>query len=236
MIPLPNTQPVEKQTTRDDGGLDVIDYWPTIQGEGPFVGRVAVFVRLAGCNLQCPGCDTDYTSNRRAWAVEPLAAEVLRLTKEVNTKLIVLTGGEPFRQNITPLVRQLTYSTCKVQIETNGTLSLPDFPYFSDNIHVVASPKTPVVEPNLWSYVTYAKYVLQAGRVSEHDGLPTSVLGNGLAPARPPDKFGARFVYVQPMDENDPAKNKANTDACVQSALKFGYTVSLQIHKLLGVK
>jgi 7-carboxy-7-deazaguanine synthase len=52
--------PVRKQELTEDGSLDVVDIFPTIQGEGPNAGRPAVFVRLWGCNLTCSFCDTDF--------------------------------------------------------------------------------------------------------------------------------------------------------------------------------
>src|SRR5574343_1826946 len=84
--------------------LEVHSIFSTIQGEGPFCGRPAVFVRLAGCNLQCPGCDTDYTQNRARLDYEIILSIIrdqLALTAS-KANLIVVTGGEPFRQNIAP--------------------------------------------------------------------------------------------------------------------------------------
>src|SRR3954467_9071958 len=50
---------------RSDGNsLSIHSIFYTLQGEGPYSGCPAVFMRLAGCNLQCPGCDTDYTSGQ----------------------------------------------------------------------------------------------------------------------------------------------------------------------------
>ena len=53
-----NGQPIEKVQRTFDGTLEVHSIFKTIQGEGPFCGTPAVFIRLAGCNLQCPWCDT----------------------------------------------------------------------------------------------------------------------------------------------------------------------------------
>jgi len=43
-------------------------------------------------------------------------------------------------------------------------------------------------------------------------------------------------VYMQPMDCKDPVQNQKNLEAVLQSCLKFGYILQLQIHKLIGVE
>ncbi len=108
-------QPAEKRIESDGQSLDVVDIWLTVQGEGPYAGERAVFVRLAGCVIQCPLCDTDYTSGRKVMSVKKIEHEVLRLIAPYDNKqcngwgqfLVVLTGGEPLRQSCGPLVRQL---------------------------------------------------------------------------------------------------------------------------------
>ena len=67
-----NLQPIEKRTKSADGLLSLHSIFHTIQGEGPFCGTPSVFVRLAGCNLQCPACDTDYTQGRRAASAQEI--------------------------------------------------------------------------------------------------------------------------------------------------------------------
>ena len=62
----------------------------SLQGEGRFTGVPAVFVRLAGCNLRCPFCDTDFTS-----VTETSAADIVREVKRYPARHVVLTGGEP---------------------------------------------------------------------------------------------------------------------------------------------
>jgi len=59
-----NQQKPEPRAKGDGSILDFHSMFFTIQGEGPFAGHRSIFVRLAGCNLQCPGCDTEYTQGR----------------------------------------------------------------------------------------------------------------------------------------------------------------------------
>lgn len=239
MIPL-NQQPYEKLDRREDGSVEIVDVWKTIQGEGPFSGVPAVFVRLAGCNLRCPSCDTDYTTNRRRVTPVELADEVTKVGKwgDVGAPLVVLTGGEPFRQNIQALFVELAAREYRVQVETNGTLApeFDDFPYLSPSLSVVVSPKARVVHERMDSYAVAFKYVLDADHVDPKDGLPTSVLENLTRPARPNRRLRVtNQVYLQPMDTGDPEKNMRNQDAVIQSCLKFGYRLSLQTHKLVGL-
>lgn len=237
---IDNRQPPEPRDDGDGHHLDVVSVFDTIQGEGPFAGRPAVFVRLAGCNLRCPGCDTDYTSNRTTVAAADLWSRVTGLLaargRPANGSsarpLVVLTGGEPFRQRVGPFVRLLNESGLGVQVETNGTIYTDDFPWYGPNV-VVCSPKAGRVAGGLQPYVRDLKYVLRAGAVSEVDGLPTSILG-AAAPARPWDRFMGT-VWVQPEDEGSVVANERNTAAVVESARRFGYRVCLQQHKLLGV-
>ena len=115
------------QELNDGQSLWVQDVFYTLQGEGLFSGQPAIFVRLAGCNLRCCFCDTDFESS--FWV--PALYELLDKIAELRPKfcnLIVLTGGEPFRQNIAPFTRHLLDLGLTVLIETNGTLWV-DLPY-----------------------------------------------------------------------------------------------------------
>lgn len=232
MIPLPNTQPVEKPVRNDGQVLDVHSIFYTIQGEGPFSGKPAVFVRMAGCNLQCPNCDSDYTTGRGGLTPDEIAQRVFDLA--VSTDLVVLTGGEPFRQNIAPLVLKLFDRGFRVQVETNGTLWLDDFPWNHPWVTVVCSPKTHVnarVIPN----VDHWKYVIDHRHVDEATGLPSQVLGLYVPGIYLSDTDPSR-IWISPMDEQNEVANALNRQACVKSALRFGYRISLQSHKLLGVE
>lgn len=231
-----NIQPIEKQVASDGQFLDVHSIFYTIQGEGPHTGKPAVFIRLAGCNLQCPGCDTDYTSNREQLSVPQIMHRVelaYEQVKDYHLPLIVITGGEPFRQNLVPLVAKLVLYH-SVQIETNGTLPVPDAPAFK-YVDIVCSPKTGKVHKTVELRAKCFKYVLHHQSVNKTDGLPVFALDHSAAPevARP---NGELPIYLQPMDSKDEEINKLNMAAVLASCLKFGYTLQIQTHKTIGVE
>lgn len=128
--------------------LLVTSIFTTIQGEGPYAGRPAVFLRLAGCNIgakdMCGFCDTkfDFAEGTR-YSVPRLAAELSMALLEIATPnlepLLVITGGEPLLQQsaLQSLVDSLPTHTV-VQVETNGMLLDGSSP---KNLHYVISPK-----------------------------------------------------------------------------------------------
>lgn len=95
----------------------------TIQGEGALLGVPMVFVRLAGCSVGCPGCDTNYTVSRRIHYLDILE-EVERLAHLHNTKWVWITGGEPTDHDITPIVKGCHYIELKVALATAGVRSV----------------------------------------------------------------------------------------------------------------
>lgn len=224
-----NTQPVEKFYRHPRGSVEVVDIFDTIQGEGPFSGYAAVFIRTAGCNLQCPLCDADYTTNRRFQTVPQIIEQVQAIRKK---GLVVLTGGEPFRQNIAPLVKQLHLVGYYVQLETNGTFYDDAFPFGKASI--VCSPKTPKISE---IPVDAYKYIIEADKVSEEDGLPLSVLGSNVPPARPREieVHNGTPIYVVPADEQDAEKNQKNLEATIQIVQHFGYILCQQQQKIWGL-
>lgn len=209
--------------------LDVHSIFSTIQGEGPFSGQRAIFIRLAGCNLQCPLCDTDYTKGRKELTDNDVLREVLELRSKA--KLVVITGGEPFRQNITGLVNKLLERGYSVQIETNGTIFLEDFPY--EDVIVICSPKTPKINPKLEQHVDTFKYVITHGQV-DSDYLPIQVLGLDYDTPVYKAKEGSK-VFVQPCDSKQSELNENNLQTCIDAVEDMGYTLNLQLHKIIGV-
>lgn len=230
---IENHQPIEKQVSHENGAVDVHSIFHTIQGEGPFAGWPATFIRLAGCNLQCPGCDTDYTRNRQLMELHEVL-DILDRWKVGLGHLVVITGGEPFRQNIGRLVECLLEADFRVQIETNGTL-YQELPWSHESLTIVCSPKAGAINAQLEPHIDAYKYVLDADHVSSKDGLPGKTLLRDNHVARPVDDGTDGRIYVSPLDEGSIYKNKKNTETAIATCMKYGYILCLQIHKVIGL-
>lgn len=245
--------PIRKQHLRGDGALVVQEIFPTLQGEGPFAGHPAIFVRLAGCNLRCWFCDTEFESGMQnpPMGVGALLREIARAREACKTNLIVLSGGEPFRQNIVPLIAECIKRDMQVQIETAGTLwldgggeadpypnGLIDIYYWcGESLTIVCSPKTPMLNTSLWDVCGHFKYIISADEPLASDGLPFAraqqqTSTSRVKLARP--RHGAQ-VWVQACDRGSPADRERAQQRCAQIAMSFGYALSLQQHKILGL-
>ena len=155
--------------------------------------------------------------------------------------IVVITGGEPFRQDLEMLFIKLVSAGFCVQVETNGTLPPPNTIFYNknpqqrDGVYIVVSPKTAKIHPIIRSVACAFKYVGKVGNLDLDDGLPLTALDHKAVPhvARP---SGRVPVYLQPMDEKSIASNNRNQSAVVESCMKHGYTLQLQVHKLIGVE
>ena len=118
----------------------VNEIFHSLQGEGFHTGTPAVFVRLSGCNLRCPFCDTDHT------AATPMTAEaIVAEASRYPSRHLVLTGGEPALQADAALVDALHAAGFFIQVETNGSRQLP-----AGIDWITCSPKdAPVVLPRI---------------------------------------------------------------------------------------
>ena len=97
--------------------LQVSEIFYSIQGEGATTGRATAFIRLGGCTLGCQWCDTKYT-----WRGGPVWDEttIVDTVSTYPTRCVVVTGGEPFEQNIAGLLQMLRQAEFTIEIETAG--------------------------------------------------------------------------------------------------------------------
>lgn len=225
-ITMYGANPKRPPETGDGSSLKLVAIFPTLQGEGPYVGMPAVFVRLGGCNLACTFCDTEFETFD-----DVAMADIVSRVKEASLSngkrthdLVVITGGEPLRQPIVPLCEALIAEGFAVQIETNGTI----YRELPDAVNIVCSPKA----------VDGKYYALRPDMMARVDALKFLVSAHDVAYKHVPD-IGQKAhdvpVYVQPMDEEDEAKNAANRAYAVALCQQSGYRLSLQTHKILGI-
>ena len=215
--------------------------WRTLQGEGVWAGRAAVFIRLVGCNLwsgyaadrqrdaersgaDCPmWCDTAFTKNGSVrLTAEDLAREAARAGGPV--RFCVLTGGEPLLQADRQLVRALRAEGFEIAVETNGTQRLADaFGAEADwPDWIVCSPK--LAEPELvLEACDELKLVVPDYRPAAYRQLEARVRAHG----------GRRALWVQP--EDGPRLELATQMAVELAFADPRWRVSVQTHKVLGV-
>ena len=107
----------------------VVVIFESINGEGQRAGQLAVFVRLAGCNLNCSYCDTKWANKADVSYVVMTEKEIYSRVRKTNIKNVTITGGEPlFRSGAKELLELLCGDRfLRVEIETNGSVDLGPF-------------------------------------------------------------------------------------------------------------
>ena len=118
----------------------VTETFLSIQGESTHAGRLCFFIRLAGCNLQCRYCDTQYSASLTDGKPEPLDLLVVKAVSS-DVDLVEITGGEPLTQPETvPLCEKLQDAGMTVLVETNGSMPVWELP---DGVIRILDCKTP---------------------------------------------------------------------------------------------
>ncbi|WP_303788709.1 putative 7-carboxy-7-deazaguanine synthase QueE [Ruminococcus flavefaciens] len=105
--------------------LPVVEKFISINGEGAHAGELAVFIRFRSCNLSCSYCDTCWANTENAPAEYESVEELAAWVAETEVRNVTLTGGEPLLQKeCGALAELLIKNGCRVEIETNGSISL----------------------------------------------------------------------------------------------------------------
>lgn len=205
------------------------------QGEGSRVGQMHVFLRFAGCNLQCTvakegfNCDTDF-----AKGIRYTLAEVVDMVKQVDRghcRNLIFTGGEPALQLDVTLQRALKTEGYRLSVETNGTRPLLTKKVlgFGGLDYVACSPK-----PGSAVAIRYAnevRCVVQPGQAPDPQGI--------LA-----DHYFVSPACWAPTVDGIPGWRSSAVDFrddAIAWAVKWCeehpmWRVSLQTHKILGVR
>lgn len=118
----------------------LIETYKSVQGESSFAGVPCIFVRLAGCNLRCSWCDSEYTfTGGYKQSADEVIASVEALAP---VRLVEFTGGEPLLQarELIPVMEQLLEKQYTLMIETSGERPLADVP---KAVHKIVDVKCP---------------------------------------------------------------------------------------------
>lgn len=189
--------------------LQLAEIFYSIQGEGAHSGTPAVFVRLAGCNLSCDFCDTDYSLKFFA-SVDEVVARVREAGGDC--PMVILTGGEPLAQRESlDLIAALQRDGRRVHIESNGTT----YAQLPSDVWLCVSPKERVDER----------------MIARADELKL------IVDERVPEEWleranGTQVLLLQP--EGNKPQNVAIALAYIK-AHPQRLRLSLQTHKLIGV-
>ncbi|TDF38454.1 7-carboxy-7-deazaguanine synthase QueE [Alteromonadaceae bacterium M269] len=217
------------------------EMFETIQGEGFHTGVPSIFVRLQGCPVGCPWCDTKHT-----WEVnldaEQNAVEVLNKTQESEkwfsatsvdildlfqeqgyvAKHVVITGGEPCMYDLTSLTSELIEQGYSVQIETSGTFEVKAH----EQTWVTLSGKVDM--PGKYDVL---QQVIDRANEFKHPiarEMHIEQLEEILSQRGNQQKA---LIYLQPISQQ-----KRATELAVETCIKKNWRLSLQTHKFIGIE
>jgi len=188
----------------------ITEIFESIQGEGFHAGLPVIFVRFAGCNMDCEFCDTDFSCKTKL-----SLSELLGILSEYENRNIVLTGGEPMLQVNGKLVSSLRAMGFTIHIETNGSFYIP-FEVKRFLSWITVSPKSPEIQQVTGNelkivHPCYSSSQLRAFRKMEFE-----------------------HFYLQPK-WNDGVK-KSLPKVLKKIKEKYEWKLSCQVHKFIGVE
>lgn len=199
--------------------LLVTSVFYTLQGEGPYAGRPALFIRLTHCNLTCSFCDTFFDAGQEFTfpELEDLAIRTIeeyhqtKITQDLLDRVVlVMTGGEPMlQQNIVKWFEYIGHTFRNIQIESNGTVhqEIPDY------VTLVVSPKCAEKDGVPTKYLNIRKSVLDRADclkfvVSADESSPYHTIPDWAASSN-------KTIYISPMNVyNDLPKQAKELRAC----------------------
>ena len=189
--------------------LNINEMFETIQGEGAHTGIPSIFVRLQGCPVGCPWCDTKQVidkTNESEHFFEIDENKLLSLFSEQGyvAKHVVITGGEPCMYDLRPLTNLLHENGFSTQIETSGTYEV----LCDDRTYVTVSPK-----------------------INMKGGMPVLLSALERALLADVSSLAGKQVCLQPISQQPRA-----TQLAVQTCIARNWRLSLQTHKYIGIE
>jgi 7-carboxy-7-deazaguanine synthase len=201
-----------------DYRLPVIEIFDSIQGEGSHMGKMVTFVRLAGCNLKCPWCDT-----KESWGINSARRMTAReINREAGYRTLVITGGEPTIHNeaLNLALKEWKEQAFQIHIETNGTNPVSPLVDW-----VVCSPKRennyeihPSLRPDELKYVVDEDF-------DDHFAIPEEIR----------ERYDGK-IWLQP-EGSDPQTMERMWQKCFDLVKDDPrLRVGVQLHKIMEVQ
>ncbi|RTE87410.1 MULTISPECIES: 7-carboxy-7-deazaguanine synthase QueE [Gammaproteobacteria] len=220
--------------------LPVNEAFETIQGEGVYTGVPAIFLRLQGCPIGCPWCDTQHTwpmeqtdkieikdvlakkKESSQWASQTPAQILEQFQQQGWTaKHVVITGGEPCMFDLTELTTTLHKAGYQCQIETSGTFEVRVHP----DTWVTVSPKVDM--PG--GYAICAQAMQRANEIKYPIAMQKHVDAlDELLKEHPVDPTVS--IALQPISQRPRA-----TELAIETCIKRNWRLSVQLHKYLAI-
>ncbi|CAG9001566.1 MAG: 7-carboxy-7-deazaguanine synthase [Candidatus Celerinatantimonas neptuna] len=214
----------------------VNEIFETIQGEGFYTGTPSVFIRMQGCDVGCPWCDTKHT-----WQIEPSdecslgqilqppadkqrwayisAEQLLELLGTYQARHVVITGGEPCSYDLYPLTSLLHDHGFFCQIETSGTYEIS----VDSRSWVTVSPKI-----GMRGKRNVCKQAMNRANEVKH---PVARKSDIEELEQLLHKYSIQaIVALQPVSQHPRA-----TQLCIETCIKMNWRLSIQLHKYIGI-
>lgn len=186
-------------------------FW-TVNGEGTLTGKQMCFVRLAGCSVGCPMCDTDYSVSERVDAYEIVRRAKACIPANCSEPWVWLTGGEPLDHDLGELIRAIRSAGIRIALATSG---------HKENRHrlewISVSPHDP------------SKWLIRRG---DELKLVPSLNGFSLADFEPHlDDAEFSYWWVMPCDGQPDSLSE-----CLEFCRRHpDFRLGVQVHKLVGL-
>jgi len=134
--------------------MKIVEIFKSIQGESTYAGLPCTFIRLSGCNLRCTWCDTTYSFLEGS---DLTVSKIISQVETLGCNLVEITGGEPLVQSkeLLELIEVLLSKKYKILLETNGSLTLKDFPSSVCKIMDIKLPSSGMFEHFLYDNLNY---------------------------------------------------------------------------------
>lgn len=221
--------------------LNINEMFETIQGEGAQTGIPSIFVRLQGCPVGCPWCDTKHTwtlDNALVTTAEKVISKqeeseqffevneetllALFIKEGYAAKHVVITGGEPCMYDLRPLTQLLHSKGYTTQIETSGTYEV----LCHDCTYVTVSPKVNMKGgmPVLTSALERANEIKHPIAMQKHIDELDALLANVSS-------LEGKQICLQPISQQQRA-----TELAVATCIARNWRLSLQTHKYIGIE